>query len=209
MDRSPLQWPVGTPRTKNPTYSSFGGSNQKPDIGKASWYLVDQIRLLQGKSNSYEAEYIINSNLRYRQDGIPYANQRQPEDQGVAVYFPFNGEDIVIASDKYNKIGCNIWAVAKTIDNFRGIQRWGASDFLTRAFTGFKALPESAGEDSLGFDDWRGILDTGIDPTFEHVKKQFKKLATPWHPDKPDGDREMWDMFEAAYQQALKYFKNG
>lgn len=47
---------------------------------------MDQIRLLGGKQPT------LSSNLEVCRDGLPYANQRQQSDPGVAVYFVSKGK---------------------------------------------------------------------------------------------------------------------
>jgi hypothetical protein len=76
---------------------------------------------------------------------------REPVDPGVAVYFVRKEKQVVFACDKYDLIRDNIVAIAKTIGAMRGIERWGASEMMERAFSGFKGLPETA---SKGEDCW-------------------------------------------------------
>jgi hypothetical protein len=76
---------------------------------------------------------------------------REPVDPGVAVYFVRNEKQVVFACDKYDFLRENIHAIAKTLEAMRGIERWGASEMMERAFSGFKGLPETAGK---GEDAW-------------------------------------------------------
>src|SRR5690606_30813924 len=137
----PLQWPNGWSRTQYPMNSKFGSYNDKPTIGSASDKIVYEMRLFGG------TDLIISTDSKFRKDGLPYSSQRQPDDRGVAVYFTYQNEQKVIACDSFNKIGCNLWAIAKTIEAMRGIDRWGCSEIITKAFTGFTALPETTQED--------------------------------------------------------------
>ena len=90
--------------------------------------IIHEMKLFGG------TDLIISSNLKLRLDGLPYSNQRSPEDKGIAVYFTFKGEQKVIACDTFDLIGCNLWAVAKTIEAMRGIDRWGCSQIIDKAF---------------------------------------------------------------------------
>jgi hypothetical protein len=48
---------------------------------------------------------------------------------------------MVFACDRWDKVEDNMRAIEKTIDAIRGIERWGASEMMERAFTAFEALP--------------------------------------------------------------------
>ena len=45
------------------------------------------------------------------------------------------------ACDKWRDVYDNIYAIGKTIEALRGIERWGTGDMVEQAFTGFVALP--------------------------------------------------------------------
>ena len=149
----------------------------------------------------------MSTNVPLRQDGIPYANYRQPDDKGVAIYFQYRKESIVICCDKWNKIEHNLWACAKTIEAMRGIERWGVSDFLKRSFTGFTALPESNGTHKR---EWWIVMDYQQKPgtaawDWTGVEIQYKSLAKKRHPD-AGGSTEAFQELTEAFSQAKKYF---
>ena len=123
-------------------------------------------------------EIIISTNLKYRQDGLPYSNQRQPDDKGVAVYFMKDNQQLVIACDTFDKIGCNLWAIGKSIFAIRAIERWGCSEIVAKAFTGFLALAETTQE------NWWNILEVSETATADEIKKAYHRLAKVYHPDK-------------------------
>lgn len=165
----PLSWPVGWKRTAHPIRSRFGSWNDKPSVAKASNKVLHEIELLGGSSP------IISSNMKLKKDGFPYSKQPKMEDMGIAVYFTWEGEQKVIACDSYDLLGCNLWAIAKTIEAMRGIDRWGCSEILNRAFAGFKALPEKASEGIPQF--FNGLREEG------EIKSRFRELAFKYHPD--------------------------
>jgi hypothetical protein len=76
----PLQWPTGRPRTRLAMNSRFEQTS-----GRAISFTLDQIRILGGR------QPVTSSNIQLRQDGLPYANRRAPDDAGVAVYFTIWG----------------------------------------------------------------------------------------------------------------------
>lgn len=91
----PLTWPHGKPRTEahRRTWSKF-----KTNFGKARDECIGQIRTLGGR------EIIISTNLPLRLDGLPYANQAQPRDSGVAVYFTHKKRPMCFACDRWAKV---------------------------------------------------------------------------------------------------------
>lgn len=186
----PLQYPVGWKRTQNPTHSRFGSWNDKPSIHHATQKIIDEMRLFGGSG------LIISTDLKLRRDGLPYSSQRQPDDQGVAVYFTFQNEQKVIACDSFSKIGCNLWAIAKTIEAMRGIDRWGCSEIITKAFTGFTALPESTGR------EWWRVLEIEPISTYDEIKSAYRRLAKKYHPDIA-GDDTHFKKIKDAYEEAM------
>lgn len=130
VDAYPLSWPQGWPRTRNSQRSRFDAS-----FATVRDSLLSQIKMLGG------THIVLSSNVALRRDGLPYANMAQPTDRGVAVYFLRRGKQMVFACDRWDKVEDNMRAIEKTIDAVRGIERWGASEMMERAFTAFEALP--------------------------------------------------------------------
>lgn len=164
----PLYWPEGWPRTKYRVHSQF-----QQGFGQAREFLFAEIRRMGGMNT------VLSTNVPLRNDGLPRANMPNPGDPGAAVYFKHKKHDLVFACDKYFKCTDNVYAIAKTIEAMRGIERWGASELLERAFTGFKALPEK------GSQAWRDVL--GIPPeqfvTRQVIEDRFRSLIKQQHPD--------------------------
>lgn len=203
IEKYPLQWPVGYPRTKYPSGSRFGNNA----FGKCRDEVFKQLQLML---DYYERKTVVlSTNVPLRQDGIPYANYRQPEDKGVAVYFQYKKEQIVICCDKWNKIEDNLWACAKTIEALRGIDRWGVSEFMKRSFTGFTALPPPVKEQPKR--SWWIVLNYQICPDktawdWAGIEAQYKSLAKQRHPDVSGGSNEAMKELNIAFDEAKKYF---
>lgn len=160
MEAYPLQYPVGYPRTKRPHKSAFSVS-----LAAARDGLMGELHLLGAKS------IVISSNAIIRNDGLPYAKQPRVDDCGVAVYFMYQGQQMVFACDKWNDIASNIRAIGLTVSAIRGMERWGVSEMLKRAFAGFKALPENATAPKW-FDGLSGA----------EIKERYRELAKKYHP---------------------------
>ncbi len=115
----PLQWPAGQKREQTPRYSRF----KAIQFARVRDNLLNEIKLLGGKNP------IISTNIPTRNDGLPYANSRQPEDAGVAVYFQRNGKTYCFACDKWRKVDENLAAIFHSINAIRGIERWGSQRY--------------------------------------------------------------------------------
>lgn len=186
----PLYWPDGWTRTKPGwrTRSKF-----KSTFAVARDELITEIGRLRGRYYSGRDEPILSTNVALRNDGLPYANQREPDDGGVAVYFKYKDKQMCFACDKYTKVWENMVAIRKTIEAIRGIERWGASDMMERAFQGFVALPSN---------DWRGVLGLGANATLSEARDAYRRRAATTHPDRPGGSNEHFQKVQAAWMQA-------
>lgn len=171
IEAYPLAWPPGRPRTRFPERSNFDVS-----LGRAIQDVRAEVDRLAGR------DLIISSNLPLRRDGLPYANSSQPADRGVAVYFKYKGKPMCFACDRWQAVGDNMRAIAKTIDALRGIARWGTGDMIEQAFTGFTALPAP--------ESWWQVLElTGPDVPPSTIEDAHRRLAMKHHPDR-GGDTE-------------------
>lgn len=186
----PLQWPTGWPRTDRPSWSRFQASQSEAQRG-----IVSQVRLLGGRN------LVISTNVPLRQDGLPYASRRDPEDKGVAVYFDLNGENQCIPCDKWSSIGDNMRAIEKTIDALRGIERWGAKEMVNAAFRGFKALPQSIIVGAGTSRAWWEVLEVQESTSLDVIEAAYKKLLHRVHPDK-GGTVEEFTEVQNAFKQA-------
>lgn len=187
---SPLCWPQGWPRTRNAKHSNFGKAGGRPTIHRATQFVLDQLRMMGIPS----WQVIVSSDLQLRRDGLPYSNQRPPEDQGIAVWWKDGDQQRVIALDQYSRIEDNLHAIGKTLEAMRGIKRWGGGEILNRTFSGFTALPAPAEA------DWRGVLEyTGN--SLEEARAQYRIKRKSAHPDHGESS-EQFHAVEQAWQQA-------
>ena len=185
--RYPLTWPASWPRT--PDWKR-GPSPFKAPPSKAYTELTQELERLGARN------VIISSNLQLRQDGIPYANQPRHNDEGIAVYFTRKGVDMVLACDKFAKREANMRAITLTIDAIRGIERWGSSDMMERAFTGFTALPSSA-------ESWWGVLGVEANARPTEIEAAYRRRRSETHPDR-GGSADTFDAVQRAYEQATR-----
>lgn len=200
--RYPLFWPVGYSRERWPSTSRFGTVS----FERARSAIFHELKLLDYAMRP--DNIILSTNIPLRQDGFPYASMRQPEDKGVAVYFPYKKEAVVLCCDQWNRVEHNLWAVAKTIEAMRGIERWGVSDFLKHSFQGFNALPPK--QQAPAKREWWRVFDYQACPgkaswDLAGVNAQYKSLAKTRHPD-TGGSVAAFQELSQAYQEAKTYF---
>jgi len=187
-DAYPLAWPTGWNRTQYPQHARFGDHS----IAYASYVLMEELRKL-GATN-----IVLSSNVALKKDGMPYSGRKPPEDRGVAVYFTLFNEQQCIPCDKWIKVEHNIWAIAKSIEALRGLERWGAKEMVKASFRGFAALPEKASESKTSyFSDCK---------TKEEVTERYRLLAKEYHPDN-EGDPEKFIDLTNQYQMKLRELK--
>lgn len=190
----PLHWPLGYKRSSYRVQSRF-----KQTMDGAQKFLRAELNRLGAKN------VIISSNIPLRNDGQMYAAHmvKKQQDPGVAVYFTYKNKPIVMCCDRYTWVHENIYALGKGIEAIRGMERWGVSEFLERAFTGFTAIgapPETPREEK-----WFNILGVSEKASEQEIKDAFRKLAKQYHPDKTEND-ERWLMqrLNDAYETAKK-----
>lgn len=184
----PLYWPPGWERSKHPKASAFADSNGY----RESQRVLDELSRMGVRSR----DVIVSSNMRTKPDGTPYSRQVRVLDAGVAVWFSLKGEERVLACDRWNRVECNLHAVALHVAAIRGQERWGVGS-AAQAFAGFVALPEQAGGDS-----WWEYFGLEPDATEDDVKRAYRQSAKIDHPDS-GGLREDWDRLEAMRRVAL------
>jgi hypothetical protein len=126
---------------------------------------------------------VLSTNIELRRDGLPYSGQKPPADVGAAVYFLRKGKQMTFACDRWDRVQDNIHAIAKTIDAIRGIERWGSSDMMERAFAAFEALPAP--------EQWWQVLGVRSDATVFEIDRAYRDLAKDAHPDRGGSDEQM------------------
>jgi hypothetical protein len=192
MDAYPLHWPEGWPRTKNPQTSRFNTASRHVIVQ----CLMDEIRRMGGRNT------IVSTNVRLRNDGLPYASDKPPVDKGVAAYFTYKGKPMVFACDKWDKVEDNTQSIRKTIEALRGIERWGASDMMERAFSGFQAIEGPKDETP-----WN-ILRVPTDASPGELRAARNRLAQIYHPDSGSSpDAAMMSKINTAYEAATMFDK--
>lgn len=170
----PLSWPAGWPRT------SLGARTRarfKVTLDRARYDLLDELRRLGAR------DFVLSTNMPLRLDGQVRAGARAPDDAGVAVYFTWKKRQHVMACDRFQSVAENLRSIGLSIQALRALDRYGASEILERAFTGFLALP--APHNARAYERPRAVFGWSDDRTYsrEDVEARFRELAKERHPD--------------------------
>ena len=173
----PLQWPTGWARTDPPARER---ALFRVSLTEGIQDLLYELRLMRADN------VVITSDLPTTSKGLPYASGKA-EDPGIAVWCVINGSERVFACDRWTTPAANLRAVGKTVEALRGIEAWGAADMVTRAFSGFAALPPGSQEmapnpASIPEKTWRDVfrhIDTGECGTIDidRVNKRSSGVA--------------------------------
>lgn len=180
-----MQWPEGWKRTSP-------GFRQRSMFEPHFTADRDQvIRWLEKRGS----RVVITSDLPTRQDGLPY--YASVGDPGIAVWWVEKGHERVIACDRWLRADENMRAIAKTLEAMRGLDRWGATEMVERAFSGFAALPPGSGEEHVPQPaapkkrEWRLVLGQagpwphlGNDELLALAKHRHRELIKFHHPDR-------------------------
>lgn len=207
--RYPLSWPAGWVRTTggrrraafSRVKSTYAGSTvpgqgytrkdrSALSVNDATARLAGELRRLR----VLDGDWLLSSNVRTRLDGLPYSNQGEPADPGVAVYFRLGAarKPRVLACDKWDRVADNIAAIAGHIEAIRAVDRYGVGS-LDQAFAGYAALPANTAA------DWRAVLGfpAGSRPTWADVEERFRAAARRAHPDAGGSQDEFARLTEA------------
>lgn len=182
----PLTWATIYPRTpqhkREAARFEVGFSVARDD-------LLNELRLLGAKN------LVMSSNVPLREDGLPYAKYKEPDDPGVAVYFQIKDKNYALCCDRWLKVKDNLRAIGLHIAAMRGMERWGVGS-LEQAFMGYQALPPQANEKK-----WWDVLSVSPRASDDEVREAYRKLARQHHPDY-GGSPDKMAAINAAYEQA-------
>lgn len=192
-EKFPLSWPAGYPVTNNRQPSSF-----KVTFLKARDEMINEFKLLLGDTRSL----VISCNMPHDTKGV--LTGKSPlmyPNPGVAVYFTFNGEEKVIACDHWRHLHENIRAIGITVSALRSLERQKCTQILSRAMGDMKALPQNAGASNGAWWDVLCVKETDL---ISVIKERYNDLIKIYHPDKPTGNKDMFNMVTNAYQEARR-----
>lgn len=193
----PLCWPAGWARTPShrQTPGRFSDHGRELSVSRA----IDRLDGELSRLGVPDWNVILSTNLRLGMRGAPLADQPQPSDRGVAVYFKMKGKPRVLACDKFTKVADNIAALAAHIECIRGVERYGVGT-LEQAFTGYDALPPPGADNRPA---WRAVFNLGRDATIDQVERVYRSMARQAHPDN-GGNHDTMAALNVAIEAARK-----
>ena len=187
----PLYWPESWPRTDANRVKKAQFKDRS--VFTARKELEFEVHRFGGR------DLIISSNLELKLDGTPRSGQKQPQDRGVAIFFSRKGEPMALACDVYSTVEDNLWALVRTLQALRQIERDGSPALINRAFKGFAALPDPENK------QWFEGLNVSPEANHSAVKGAYITLARKYHPDNLEtGDANQFRMVQQAYEQWSK-----
>jgi hypothetical protein len=188
IEAYPLTWPQAFPRAT----SRLDGNQFRTTLAGALSNVEKSIARFSKDSGKRIESLVISSNVTL--------GQQRPADPGVAVWFVWDGLQVCIPIDRYKTVEANLQAIHLVIEARRTELRHGGLAIVRATFTGFKALPAPGKSSVMG---WRQILGVNGDrPPLTEVEAAYKKKRSEWHPDKPGGDADKFDLVQRAFEQA-------
>ena len=116
----------------------------------------------------------------------------------MAIFFQRAKVDMALACDVYTTVEDNLWALCRTLDALRQIERDGSPALINRAFKGFAALPDPDAK------KWYEILNLAETASNEDVRRVYLTLAKKYHPDNQEtGDEVLFRQVQQAYDLAV------
>jgi hypothetical protein len=200
IEAYPLHWPREKPRTPaddrrranfgKRSKSEHGWTSRKQlSVAQAVSRLLGEFSAFTRRNQVWRVHpdaVVISTNIRTRNDGLPWGSAGEPDDPAVAVYFRLDEEPHCIACDCWDRVADNIAAIAATVNAQRGLERWGAVD-LKAAFAGFRALPGGRADvamtetDAIAFiSQHTGLMGLAVQ---RDLKAAYRLAAKRLHPD--------------------------
>lgn len=179
----PLHWPEMFPRAKKPTSSKLNTS-----LFNALENVKEALRKFAADSGKNVTDLTISSNYSL--------TDTKPKDAGVAVWFTWDGEQTCIPVDRYLLVEDNLQAIYHCIEAERTKLRHGGINLVKAAFRGYAALPDPNRV------TWRDVLGYPEGNDLAEVKRLYRQLAQKHHPDRTDGNTEMFNIVQQAWDMA-------
>lgn len=184
------QWP-GKP-TRNRQRSRFGSRQNGATQSAALGVVRDELRHLGAR------EVVVQLALResdIRLDGWPRSNARSPEHPGVIISFESRHGPLEYATDRYSRWECNLYAIGRSLEALRKVDRYGVSG-AGQQYTGWKKIGATStptAETVLA--KWSGFAH---DQVRREPRAAYRKAARATHPDVGGSHEDFHAVNEAA-----------
>jgi len=134
-----------------------------------------------------------------RLDGMLRANARV-DFPGVVVSFESRYGPLSYATDEYNSWQANVRAIALSLQALRAVDRYGVSK-SGEQYAGWRAIESGKSAVWSSKDEavqWLRSLTAAWGAL--DIERMLRVAGGICHPDRHDGDRAMWDRYDAARQ---------
>ena len=145
---------------------------------------------------------VISTNIPVSRNGLPYSEQKQPADVGVALYFQLDKKNYCLPCDKWDRVADNLAAIAAHLGALRGIERWGVGE-THDVFTGFRALPMTTDRRT-----WYVVLGVSEKATLKECEEAYKRLIWERHPDQQGGSTAAFQELKQVWEEVQIKFKS-
>lgn len=183
MNAYPLTWPEGFPRTPK----RLKGDRFRTSLAGALNNVEAELRRFGEDSGKKIENLVISSNVTL---GV-----QNPPDPGVACWFGWDGAQVCIPVDRYQRVEHNLQAIALIIEARRTELRHGGLAIVKATFAGFARLPGPAQK------PWREVF--GFGPTEEvsplRLEGAYRTARSEAHPDK-GGNADAFRAIQKAYE---------
>jgi hypothetical protein len=187
IEAYPLYWPANFPRSGRKTTGQF-----KTTLPGALKNVQNSLKLFSKDSGKQLSELVISSNVTL--------GSQNPKDPGVAVWFSWDGLQVCIPVDRYEKVEANLQAIHHIIIEARRTElRHGGLAIVRATFAGFKALPSSGRTKP-----WWEILGVNENSTADEITKAYKRKAAEVHPDKGGSTEAFQELNQALHAARLQ-----
>jgi hypothetical protein len=180
----PLSWPPHFARHKHRESPRF-----KASLHAALENVQRSLTLFAKDSGKSVSAIVVSSNYAL--------GSTNPDDPGVAVYFVWDGLNVCIPVDRYNRIEGNLQAIHHIIEARRVELRHGSLQLIRATFQGFAALPPPAGK------PWRDVLGVRPEAGLAEAERVYRTLASAAHPDN-GGSHDVMASLNLAIGEARK-----
>lgn len=170
----PLEWPAGWQRTPAISVTGSAFSRERSFAAARDFLALELQRLNRNTLDTatLATDYLLNVHGSLR------LGQGQPRDRGAVVYFKLHDNDVALASDRWDRVECNIYAIGKHIECLRALSRYGVGT-EQQVFMGYRQL--SAATDTTW---WAGVLQVSSQASRAEIDAAHRRLAMQHHPDR-------------------------
>lgn len=190
-----LAWPVGFGKENG----SGGTGAFKVDLDQAEREMARTLEAL-GATSAY-----LSSDNPLGANGRPKGMFGKYEHSAVVLHFVRQGKELTIPCDKFDSLRANVRALGLSVAAIYLMDRYGTSQLMDAALSGFAALP-AGGMATPPPKPWYDVFGIPESAPAELVEAAYKVALKRSHPDKGGSEQEFqqvqraWESYQGARQ---------